>query len=184
MSLPECISIAVAGEAGSGKTSIAEALAELLGFGFFGAGSEFREKMDLVGSKEIGASAGTSTDHNDIDQTMIDLLSVGGYVVEGRLPGLLAAVNKIPGVWSVLLVCGFEQRAKRIYYRDVGRFPSLEAARDDTAKREADNLKVFTEKYQVSYLDPRLYIQVVDTERLNFDMAVKTIYEAFVNVKA
>ena len=97
-------SLAIAGEAGSGKTSIALALARELTWGYFGAGEYFRSWCKDQGILDIGAANGQDEIHNHIDNALVGELRSGLVVVEGRVAGLVAAVNSLPGVIKVLLV--------------------------------------------------------------------------------
>lgn len=168
-------SIAIGGEAGTGKTTIATLLATQLGWGIYGAGNEFRSARPGMGDHLIGAASGSDSEHDRIDQHMISLLEEGNYVVEGRVAGLVAAVNKIPDVMKVLLVCG-DVRFERIYRRNLEKYPSVEQARVETLQRESENLAVFIRRYNGrSYLDRANYDVVLDTGKLDITQIVHSL---------
>ncbi len=163
MRLQEYKSVAIGGEAGTGKTTIATLLAAQLGWGIYGAGNQFRSARPGMSDHLMGAASGSDSEHDRIDQHMISLLEEGNYVVEGRVAGLVAAVNKIPDVMKVLLVCG-DVRFQRIFDRNPGKYPSVAQARIQTLQREEENLAVFSNRYGGrSYLDHSNYDVVIDT---------------------
>lgn len=163
----EKMAVAIAGEAGSGKTTIAKEVGGLTGWQTFGAGELFREWCAQNGIKEIGAESGTDELHDEIDEMMVEKMRLGRAVVEGRVAGLVAVVNELPGVLKVLLVCGAEERYRRIYERDGDKYESLGEVRRVTEQRERENLAVFSERYRRSYLDPTMYDLVVRTDKVN-----------------
>lgn len=168
-------SIAIGGEAGTGKTTIATQLASYLGWGMYGAGNEFRSARPGMGDHLIGAASGSDSEHDRIDEHMISLLREGNYVVEGRVAGLVAAVNQIPDVMKVLLVCG-DVRFKRIYERNPGKYTSVKQARIETLQRESENLSVFSRRYNGrSYLDHDNYDVVLDTGKLDISQIVHSL---------
>lgn len=168
-------SVAIGGEAGTGKTTIATLLATTLGWGIYGAGNEFRSARFGKPDHLIGAASGSDSEHDKIDDHMVQLLREGGYVVEGRVAGLVAAVNQIPDVMKVLLVCG-DVRFQRIFDRNPGKYPSVEQARVQTLQREGENLAVFSNRYGGrSYLDHRNYDVVLDTGKLDISQIVHSL---------
>lgn len=158
-------SIAISGEAGSGKSSVAQMLGEILEWETYGAGAEFRTSRKHLGIPGIGASHGTEGDHDDIDQNMARLMRRGKVITEGRVAVVVANVNHIPGVLKVLLVCEEEERNRRIYQRDPGKYPGgLIEVRQVTSERESDNQRTFAKRYAgLSYLDRSMYDMVLDT---------------------
>lgn len=155
--------IAIAGEAGSGKTTIAKKTGGWLSWGVFGAGELFREWCRREGIDNIGAESASDEVHEEIDQLMVEKIMESRSVVEGRVAGLVAVVNNLPGVMKVLLVCEAEERYQRIWKRDVGKYRSLAEVRHATVQREGENLANFSIRYQRSYLDRSMYDMVIDT---------------------
>lgn len=174
-------SLAIAGEAGTGKTTVARVMGDLLGWEVFGAGGEFRDsRSGEQGVSSIGAAAGTDHEHDVIDKYMVMLMRRGNAVVEGRVAGLVAVYYELPGVMKVLLACEAEKRYERIWDRERtrGTFTSLDDIRTDTDKRESENLAVFSRRYGISYLNRRLYDLVIDTGRYDESSTVTQIRRA------
>lgn len=171
----EYSSIAFAGEAGSGKTSVARECGLRKGWPVFGAGELFRAWCDAKGIS-YGATMGQDAIHDAIDQEMLELTQQGGVVVEGRVAGLVTALHRVPGVLKVLLVCAAEKRYERIFLDPTRKYLSLEDATADTDLRERQNLETFTMRYNgESYLDTRFYDLVLDNTHMSLDETVSHV---------
>jgi len=159
----EIRSIAISGEGGTGKTSVAGEVANVLGWNAFGAGELFRDWSEHNGMETLGAKPGQDAIHNLIDGLMVEKLEEGSAVVEGRVAAVLAVVNEIPGVAKVLLTCEPDLRYERIFARDYERYTSVAQVAEVTGVREEENHAIFTGRYGgVSYRDPELYDLVHD----------------------
>lgn len=169
------ISIAIAGEAGSGKTSVAKRLGLELGWPVFGAGELFRAWCDAHGVKSYGATMGQDAQHDAIDQEMLELTRQGYVIVEGRVAGMVAALHEVPGVLKVLLVCEEEERYRRVYSDPSRHYASLQDAAADTVERERQNLVTFTARYNASYLDHQWYDLVIRNTHLTLDQTAREI---------
>lgn len=168
-------SIAISGEGGSGKTTIAKALGIILGWEVFGAGELFREWCAENEIYNIGASSGNDRVHDVIDGMMRKKMLNGKAVVEGRVAALVAM--ELPGVMKVLLVCEAEERYNRILMRDPDKHSNIKLVRRETEQREQDNERVFSQRYGRSYLDQDGYDLVVDTGLVNIVETVGQISE-------
>lgn len=158
------IGLAISGEAGSGKTTIAKKMGKILNWEVFGAGSKFRSKR--LNTMKIGASNGSDAEHNSIDEQMLWMLENHG-VAEGRVAGLLVYVNHLVDTYSVLLTADFDLRCERIWERDRKMYKSLDEVREQTLSREEENHRVFSERYGLSYLDSSLYNLTINTGIFN-----------------
>ncbi|HBD02034.1 MAG: cytidylate kinase, cytidylate kinase [Microgenomates group bacterium GW2011_GWC1_46_16] len=182
MSLEQIKSIAIAGEAGSGKTTIARELGSKLGWEVFGAGELYRIWCERNGMSSYGAELAGDSVHDGIDQMMIEEMKKGRTIEEGRVAGLVAVVNNLPGVLKVLLVCSAEERVRRIFARDPELYKDLAEARYVTNEREASNLRVFTDRYGGrSYLNRLLYDMTVDTKRFSVEETTRLIMNRVTN---
>lgn len=171
-------SIAISGEAGSGKTTLAYKVGGILNWEVFGAGELFREWCSENGIENIGAESGTEEVHNGIDEMMRQKMIEGKAVVEGRVAGLVAMVNNLPGVMKVLLVCEAEERYRRILARDKGKYQDIAEVRQITEEREGENMKLFTDKYGISYLDRDGYNLVIDTGEYNLSQSLNLVIKS------
>lgn len=171
-------SIAISGEAGTGKTSVAKELGILLGWDYFGAGELFREWCALHSRPTIGAQVEQDDIHDIIDEKMLEKMEKGRSVVEGRVAGVLAYVNNIPGVLKVMLVCEAEERYRRIYYRDIEKYSSIQIAKEETISRERDNKREFSRRYKgLSYMESKTYDLIIDTNEHGFDAVVRKVLD-------
>lgn len=170
--------IAISGEAGSGKTTLARKIGGIFNFEVFGAGELFRIWCSDHGIDDLRAESGSNEVHNGIDEIMLQKMVLGKAVVEGRVAGLVAMVNELPGVMKVLLVCDAEKRYRRIFVRDKGKYQNIAEVRQITEEREDSNMKIFSERYGLSYRDINGYNLVVDTGDNNLAQSVNLVIKA------
>lgn len=163
--------LAISGAAGTGKTTIANQIGRLTGWTVVGAGGDFRA---IRGDQaDIGASTGTDQQHDSIDYRMLLAMIEGRSIAEGRVAAVIAYKNNLKNTKRVLLVCDEELSALRIWQRDGGKlYTSLKEARIVTSEREADNLRVFTDRLQLSYLDPSFYDLTINTGNYNVEQTL------------
>jgi cytidylate kinase len=164
--------LAISGEAGSGKTSVAQKMAELLGRPVYMAGSKFRESRHVL---QIGARSGSNEEHNSIDDGILATLRKGG-VAEGRAAGVVALLNNV-SAYTVLLDCPPEERYRRIWERDKKSYKSLDEVIEKTSKREEENHTYFTQKYGLSYLDSSLYDLTINTGIYDLTATLELVLE-------
>ena len=114
--------VAIDGPAGAGKSTVARAAADALGFTYLDSGAMYRV-VALAGDRDP-ASLQISFDG---DRVLLDkqraLLSTGDWVAEGRDIGTVVAPGADLKVW---LTASLEERAKR-----RGQPPEEIAARDE-----------------------------------------------------
>ena len=166
-------SIAIAGEGGSGKSTVSKKLGGLLNWGVFGAGSKFRSARP--GESNLGAESGSEQEHDAIDAAMEERLRAGDWVVEGRVAGLVAVTHKLDKVFTILLDCAPEERYARIWKRDKKLYSSLDQVKTLTEQRERENLTMFSDRYGESYLDSSLYNLTINTGWFNLQETVKMV---------
>jgi cytidylate kinase len=150
--------VAIAGQIGVGKSTVARALAERLGVRYFSAGEAFREAAQRRGLTvlELNRLAEQQTDvDRDIDRAQADLARAGPCVVESRLAGWM--VDADLKVW---LRADFAVRAARVARREG---VALEAAERDLRAREASEWQRYRTLYGIDTNDLSAYHLVVDT---------------------
>lgn len=163
----ELNSVAISGEAGSGKTTTAERLANELDWIAFGAGDAFRKYCKKNGIEDVKAASGSDEVHDGIDGEMVSLMKEGKKVVEGRVAGLLAYLEDLPGVFKVLLVCDAEERYRRIFERDPYKYKSYEEAVEKTIDREKSNREVFGRRNEANYMEEKHYDVILENTEIS-----------------
>ncbi len=154
------LTITITGLSGSGKNTIAEAIAKSLKLKIFSAGDIERKfarqrkisiyKASTIRPKEIDY---------EMDKTLLKLAMKGGYVLIGRLAGWVA------GDWAdcrVFINCQKRIRAKRIAKRDNLTFK--EALVKIKERDEADK-KRYWNLYRINLNERKIYNLFIDNNK-------------------
>ncbi len=164
--------VTVSGPIGSGKTTVAKALAERFCFRHISAGEVFRRL-----AKERGMSLNEFSRYAEeneeidrlIDRTQVELArSNGNAVVDGRLTAWLLPEAEIK-VW---LKAPIEVRAERVARREG---ISYEQALYETKKREESEAKRYREIYSIDLWDLSPYDIVLNTSLYEADDVIQII---------
>lgn len=162
--------ITVSGFIGSGKTTIAKALAEHFHLRHISAGEAFRELARRKGLSlnefSLLAEKNPAIDR-EVDELQREKASGGDVVAEGRLSGWL-----IDAEFRVWLQASLKTRAMRVAKREG---KSFEEALEETKTRENSELKRYKEIYDIDLRDLSPYNIVVDTEMWDADRVVDLI---------
>jgi CMP/dCMP kinase len=153
--------ITLSGEVGSGKSSIAAALLEILpGWTRINTGQRFRAFCAENGMQIEQVSFIPDFIHKEFDNQQGDLLAAGQQIiVEGRLAGWLS--RDLADVFRVYCEAPFEVRVERSRKRE--RVP-LEQAAQDVETRDRLDLEKYRRIYILDdYRDPGYYHLVLDT---------------------
>jgi cytidylate kinase len=151
--------ITIGGPIGSGKTTVAKALAKKFGLRHISAGQVFREMAEERGMSLEDFSRLAEKDFTldkAVDERQIELAKRGDAVVDGRLSGLL--VNADLKIW---LRAPLEVRAKRVAERESKDF---DTALKETIEREKSEKKRYKEIYNFDISDLTPYDVVLNTE--------------------
>ncbi|MCD6503500.1 MAG: cytidylate kinase [Thermoplasmata archaeon] len=167
--------IAISGPPGAGTTTIARALAERLGLKYANAGTIFR---DLA--KEYGMSLLEFQDYamkhpeidKEIDRRSVELLKIGGYVVEGRLAAHMAVIAGLKNVLKVYLKASEDVRAERIAKREN---ISVEEALRHIKERASKERERYLKIYGIDVDNLMIYDLVIDTTYLTPDVILDVI---------
>ncbi len=163
--------ITISGNIGSGKTTVAKALAERFNLRHISAGEVFRAL-----AKEKGMSleefSKYAEDNPEIDRLVdaeqVKLAEEGNCVVDGRLSAFLIKKADLK-IW---LKASLEERARRVAAREG---ISYEEALQKTIVREESEKKRYREIYNIDIdnLDP--YDVVLNTELWDAEATVEII---------
>lgn len=169
--------ITVSGAAGTGKSTLAKALAEQLGYKYVCAGNLIRDlaaehKLDVVHFGEY-LKKHPELDR-EIDERVVAAAEDGNCVLEGRLTAWFMWQRKIPA-FKVLLQTSPEVAAARIVQREGG---DLEAEMQKAAEREKTNWQRYAELYGVSKEDEHWYDLVLNTDHKDIPTVLKIVGEA------
>ena len=160
---------------GTGKSTIAERIAEKYNLTFYSTGMAFRElavekSMNL---EEFSKYVETHLEiDKELDNKIIQMAKKGkesgqGYVFDGQLPAYILGVNLD---FSIQLQCDLQIRIERMMGRDGQDF---EAKKQETLVREESERQRFIQLYNIDVLDPELitktYGMIIDTSDKNID---------------
>ncbi|OGH14913.1 MAG: hypothetical protein A3H50_02575 [Candidatus Levybacteria bacterium RIFCSPLOWO2_02_FULL_37_10] len=183
--LPNIKNITISGRIGSGATTLAKKLSEVLGWEMLDGGGLFRQL-----EKEQGFDINKSDsrpDHFDLQyEEMVkkNLREKKHQIIQSHLAGFDA--REIEGVFKVLVICEGEDgndkteiRVDRIVNRDK---VSVEEAKNEIKQREEEHLKKFRRLYANNdeswvYWDKKYYDLVINTYPHNQEETLKIALE-------
>lgn len=150
--------IAVAGPIGVGKSTVAEGLAERLGYRVISGGEAFRELARERGISVTEVNKIAEDDPSldrELDRRQAELARAGNCVVESRLAGWMVQADL-----KVWLRAPLEVRAARVARREgLG----TDAARADLIERERSEWARYKASYNIDIDDLTPYHLVIDT---------------------
>lgn len=162
--------VAVSGQPGSGKTTIAREIARALGVELVSSGQLFREMarkhgMDLLEFHRYAES------HPEVDKAVddmaLELAKRGNVVLEGHLAAWM--VRPYADV-CIYLKASREMRARRVASRDGKRY---EDALFEIERREDMNRRRYRAIYGIDVADLSIFDLVLDTSYLSVNDAVR-----------
>jgi len=160
------IGIGISGSPGSGKTTAAKMVSELVNRDFFTIGNIFRKIAEerKISIEELSriAEKDRSMDE-EIDGKQLEMLKSGEVVIDSRLSCWLMHKNGIKGV-KVWITAPFEVRAKRVAGREK---ISVKEAEERMRSREESEIKRYGEYYGIDYGDLSIYDLVINNEHLS-----------------
>jgi len=166
--------IAISGDIGTGKSTLARLLSEKLKWEYISAGNYFREWYKSKGmdvSKVYGIPE--EEDRKMEASFQKEMQEKDGVVFESRLAGWLA--REFAETLKVLCVVDSETAYKRVAKRDS---VSEEEAEKLSKQRAKDLVDKFNKLYGVSdFLDEKYFDLVIDTTSLSPDQVLEEVLE-------
>lgn len=178
--------ITISGRIGSGATTLAVKLSEVLGWEMLEGGQIMRRINQQVGANIIETNK--RPDHFDLEyEEMVKkiLREEKNRIVQSHLAGFDA--KGLEGVYKILVVCEDEEgsdkkdiRIDRLVNRDK---ISVEEAKNEVIEREKRNLEKWRRLYANNddgwvYWDKKYYDLVINTYPHNQEETLKTALEA------
>lgn len=166
--------IAISGDIGTGKSTLARHLSEKLAWEYISAGNYFRDWYKSKGmdvSKVYGIPE--EEDRKMEASFQKEMKEKAGVVFESRLAGWLA--RDYPETLKVLCIVEDEEAYKRVAKRDS---VSEQEAEKLSKQRANDLVDKFNKLYGVSdFLDPKYFDLVIDTTNLSPKEVMEKVLE-------
>lgn len=176
--------ITISGDPGSGKSTVAKAIAEKLKLKHISAGDFMRElaaekKMTILELVKI-AEKDPAID-KEIDERTKKLAEKDNFIIDSRL-----AWNFIPKSLKIYLKCSTDEAAKRIFAQKRGGIEAenitLEQTKANVIAREQSEIKRYKKYYGIDFKKEENYDFVLDTTKLTIPEAIEEVLE-YVNEK-
>jgi cytidylate kinase len=170
--------ITIGGPIGSGKTTVASAIAKKFGFKHISAGVIFREMAKDRGLSLENFSILAEKDNaidRVVDEKQKALARGGKAVIDGRLSGRF-----IEGDIKIWLTAPFEMRARRVANRES---KDQKKVALEMKKREKSEARRYKEIYNINLNDLSLYDVVLNTALWSAE-GVKEIIKTLIEVKS
>ncbi len=166
--------VTISGPPGSGTTTVARKVAEILGYPVISAGEVFRKlaKEKGMSLEDFGRYAETNPEiDNIVDRRQREeALKHENAVVEGRLSGWM-----VPAELKVWIYCDREIRVQRIAKREE---KPVEEVRRETVEREEVEKRRYMKIYGLDIEDRSLYHLMINSGKFSADEIAGIIVKA------
>ena len=167
--------ILISGPHGTGKTTIARALARRFKMRYISAGEIFRKKARELGFDIIEFTKYVEK-HPEVDYEIDDQikneLQKGNAVLDSQLAYFM--VDALKPI-KILVIAEKEDRIRRLMQREN---ISYEEAKREIEVRDAEERKRFKRLYNVNLWNPKDFHIIVNTSKLSKDETVKIVVHA------
>ena len=174
--------VTISGTPGSGKSTVAKAIAKDLGLKHYSAGDFMREMAESRGISlmELTKQAGKDTSiDKEIDDRTRHLALKDNFVIDSRL-----AFHFIPKAVKIFLKADPKVAAQRTW-KDIcaqkrhteNQLKSEKEVYDAIVKRQQSEIERFKKYYGVDFLDSKNYDLVLDTTSLSIEQCVQKVLD-------
>lgn len=167
--------ITVGGLHGTGKSSVADAIAKKFNLRRMSAGVIFRQ-LAKERNLTLEEFSRVAEGNEDIDRLIDDKLrkeaEKGNAVIDGQLAAWMAGNN---ADLKILLIASVENRIRRISERDGAEF---EYARRETITREGSEKARYLEYYGVDVSDHSIYDIIINTDKYDLEKVINIVFTA------
>lgn len=167
--------ITVGGLHGTGKSSVADAIAKKFNLRRMSAGVIFRQ-LAKERNLTLEEFSRVAEGNEDIDRLIDDKLrkeaEKGNAVIDGQLAAWMAGDN---ADLKILLIASVENRIRRISERDGTEF---EYARRETITREGSEKARYLEYYGVDVSDHSIYDIIINTDKYDLEKVINIVFTA------
>jgi cytidylate kinase len=167
--------ITVGGLHGTGKSSLANAIAKKFNLRRMSAGVIFRQlakERNLTLEEFSRVAAGDEDIDRLIDDKLREEAEKGNAVIDGQLAAWMAGDN---ADLKILLIASVENRIRRITERDGTDF---EYARRETITREGSEKARYLEYYGVDVSDHSVYDLIINTNKYDLEEVIAIVFIA------
>jgi cytidylate kinase len=170
--------VTISGLPGSGTSTVARSVAEVLGVPRLDGGTVFRSLAVERGMNLVDFSLLAETDPTidlALDQRLAERAVAGGVVLESRLAGHIATNQGVAGAVRVWVACDEAERARRVATREnLGEPAALAANRN----RERSERHRYRDYYDIDLDDLDVYDLLLDSTAAPPDHLVTRILAA------
>ncbi len=162
------ITITLSGQSGSGKSTIADAIAKAFHLKHVNVGDIFRSiaKAKKIRLETLSETAGRKLDF-EADKKTLELAKKGKVLLNGRLTAWVAGDNADV---RIFIDCDINVRAKRVAIRDN---KTVLQAKRDLIKRDISDAMRYKEVYGLNVADKKIYDLIIDNTKMSFSEAKK-----------
>ncbi len=171
--------VTISGLIGSGKTTVAKAIAKRFNLRHVSAGEAFRELAKERGLSLLEFSKLAERDKNidiELDKKIVELAKAGNVVVDGRLSGWLIKDADL----RVFLKAPLEVRVKRVCKRENKNY---DTALKEIVEREKSEAKRYKEIYGIDIKNIEIYDIVLNTALWQAEDVIEIIATAIEKLK-
>jgi cytidylate kinase len=167
--------ITIGGLHGTGKSSVADAVANRFNLRRMSAGVIFRQlaqERNLTLEEFSRVAEGNEDIDRLIDDKLREEAKKGNAVIDGQLAAWMAGDN---ADLKILLIASVENRIKRISERDE---TDYEYARRETITREGSEKARYFEYYGVDVSDHSTYDLIINTDKYDLEEVIRIVFVA------